>query len=161
MNEIKCKDCEYCVEYVVPLHRVKETISIYDCSHPDQAYIGQYFMDHREEYPIGLEPIVIEKTQKWCPRKKEEFNMSDEEIIKLRESNNPVLMRIADDLEESKRDTEKNEYEKVLEQLERKKDLAYADFDRYAEEKGLDKEQDFFSEGMKRAIEIVKGGGHD
>ncbi len=49
--------------------------------------------------------------------------------------------------------------DKVVEQLEWEKDFAYADFDRYAEEKGLDKEQDFFSEGMKRAIEIVKGGG--
>lgn len=49
--------------------------------------------------------------------------------------------------------------DKVVEQLEDEQDYAYADFDRYAEEKGLDKEQDFFSEGMKRAIEIVKGGG--
>lgn len=51
--------------------------------------------------------------------------------------------------------------DKVVEQLEWEKDFAYADFERYAEEKGLDKEQDFFSEGMKRAIEIVKGGGID
>lgn len=46
--------------------------------------------------------------------------------------------------------------DKVVEQLEWEKDFAYADFDRYAEEKGLDKEQDFFSEGMKRAIEVLK-----
>ena len=51
--------------------------------------------------------------------------------------------------------------DKIVEQLEWEKDFAYADFERYAEEKGLDKEQDFFSEGMKRAIEIVKGGGID
>ncbi len=82
--------------------------------------------------------------------------MSDEEIIKLRESNNPLLMRIADDFEESKTKDMESEYERVLEQLEWEKDFAYADFERYAEEKGLDKEQDFFSEGMKRAIEVLK-----
>lgn len=47
---------------------------------------------------------------------------------------------------------------KLIEQLEDEQDYAYADFEGYAEEKGLDKEQDFFSVGMKRAIEIVKGG---
>lgn len=84
--------------------------------------------------------------------------MSDEEIIKLRESNNPLLMRIADDLERDieEDDVKENGYEKVIEQLEWEKDFAYADFERYAEEKGLDKEQDFFSEGMKRAIEVLK-----
>lgn len=38
-----------------------------------------------------------------------------------------------------------------------KKDYAYADFERYANEKEIDEEQDFFSTGMYRAIEIVKG----
>lgn len=88
--------------------------------------------------------------------------MIDEEIIKLRESGNPLLKKIADDLERDAKEiyaensTEENGYERVLEQLEWEKDFAYADFERYAEEKGLDKEQDSFSEGMKRAIEVLK-----
>lgn len=86
----------------------------------------------------------------------------DEEIIKLRESGNPLLKKIADDFERDAKENdvenniEEDVYEKVLEQLEWEKDFAYADFERYAEEKGLDKEQDFFSEGMKRAIEVLK-----
>lgn len=48
--------------------------------------------------------------------------------------------------------------DKVIEQLEDEQDYAYADFEEYAEEKEIDEEQDFFSAGMYRAIEIVKGG---
>ena len=48
----------------------------------------------------------------------------DEEIIKLRESGNPLLKKIADDLERDAKEngvennTEEDVYEKVLEQLE-------------------------------------------
>lgn len=49
--------------------------------------------------------------------------------------------------------------DKVVEQLEDEQDYAYADFEEYAYEKEIDEEKDFFSAGMSRAIEIVKGGG--
>ena len=48
---------------------------------------------------------------------------------------------------------------KIVEQLEEEEEESYADFERYAEERGLDEYNDFYSVGMKRAIEIVKGGG--
>lgn len=48
---------------------------------------------------------------------------------------------------------------KIVEQLEEEEEESYADFERYAEERGLDEDNDFYSVGMKRAIEIVKGGG--
>lgn len=47
---------------------------------------------------------------------------------------------------------------KIVEQLEEEEEKSYADFERYAEERGLDEDNDFYSVGMKRAIEIVKGG---
>ncbi len=50
---------------------------------------------------------------------------------------------------------------KIVEQLEEEEEESYADFERYAEERGLDEDNDFYSVGMKRAIEIVKGGGDD
>lgn len=49
--------------------------------------------------------------------------------------------------------------DKVVEQLEEEKEESYADFERYTKERGLDEDNDFYSVGMKRAIEIVKGGG--
>lgn len=48
---------------------------------------------------------------------------------------------------------------KIVEQLEEEEEESYADFEKYAEERGLDEDNDFYSVGMKRAIEIVKGGG--
>ena len=50
---------------------------------------------------------------------------------------------------------------KIVEQLEEEEEESYADFEKYAEERGLDEDNDFYSVGMKRAIEIVKGGGDD
>lgn len=52
--------------------------------------------------------------------------------------------------------------DKVVEQLEEEKELAYADFDRYVEEVDpcLDSEyDDYFHKGIGRAIKIVKAGG--
>lgn len=49
--------------------------------------------------------------------------------------------------------------DKVLEQLEEERDYSYASFGKYAEEYGVDEEGDWHFEGLKRAIEIVKGGG--
>ena len=51
--------------------------------------------------------------------------------------------------------------DKVVEQLEKERELSYADFDRYVEEVSpcLDAEyDDFFHRGLERAIRIVKGG---
>jgi hypothetical protein len=47
--------------------------------------------------------------------------------------------------------------DKIIEQLEDEQNYAYADFERYAEENGLDEEQDFFSAGLNRAIDVLKG----
>lgn len=47
---------------------------------------------------------------------------------------------------------------KIVEQLEEEEEESYADFERYTKERGLDEDNDFYSVGMKRAIEIVKGG---
>ena len=52
--------------------------------------------------------------------------------------------------------------DKVLEQLEDEKEIAYAEFDEYGNEvcPYLDAEyDDLFNNGLERAIEIVKGGG--
>ena len=51
--------------------------------------------------------------------------------------------------------------DKVVEQLEEERDYSYANFEKYAEEYGVDKEGNWHFEGLKRAIEIVKGGGTD
>lgn len=48
--------------------------------------------------------------------------------------------------------------EKVIERLEEEREESYVDFAAYAEEKGLDEENDWHFEGLKRAIEIVKAG---
>ena len=51
--------------------------------------------------------------------------------------------------------------DKVVEQLEKERELSYADFDRYVEEVSpcLDAEyDDTLSRGLERAIRIVKGG---
>ena len=51
--------------------------------------------------------------------------------------------------------------DKVVEQLEKERELSYADFGRYVEEVSpcLDAEyDDFFHRGLERAIRIVKGG---
>ena len=51
--------------------------------------------------------------------------------------------------------------DKVVKQLEDEKELAYADFERYAEEVDpcLDSDcDDFFHKGIERAIEVVKAG---
>lgn len=51
--------------------------------------------------------------------------------------------------------------DEVVKQLEEEKELAYADFERYAEEIDhcLDSEyDDFFHKGIERAIEVVKVG---
>lgn len=49
--------------------------------------------------------------------------------------------------------------DKILKQLEEEREYSYADFERYAEEYGIDRDHDdWFYEGLKRAIEIVKGG---
>lgn len=52
--------------------------------------------------------------------------------------------------------------DKIVEQLEEERELAYADFDRYAEEVDpcLDSEcDDFFHTGLGRAIKVLKEGG--
>lgn len=52
--------------------------------------------------------------------------------------------------------------DKVVEQLEEERELAYADFDKYAEEVDLcfDSEcDDFFHTGLERAIKVLKAGG--
>lgn len=52
--------------------------------------------------------------------------------------------------------------DKIVEQLEEERELAYADFDRYAEEVDpcLDSEcDDFFHKGLGRAIKVLKAGG--
>lgn len=49
---------------------------------------------------------------------------------------------------------------KVVKQLEEEREYSYADFERYAGEYNFDSDyDDWFNEGLKRAIEIVKGGG--
>lgn len=47
----------------------------------------------------------------------------------------------------------------VVKQLEEEEEYSHADFTNYAEEHGLDSEDDWFYAGLKRAAEIVKGGG--
>ena len=49
--------------------------------------------------------------------------------------------------------------DKIVKQLEEERDYSYANFEKYAEEYGVDKEGNWHFEGLKRAIEIVKGGG--
>lgn len=49
--------------------------------------------------------------------------------------------------------------DKVVEQLEEEREDSSANFEQYAENHGLDEENDFHFEGLKRAILIVKGGG--
>lgn len=49
--------------------------------------------------------------------------------------------------------------DKVVEQLEEEREDSSTDFKQYAENRGLDEENDFHFEGLKRAILIVKGGG--
>ena len=52
--------------------------------------------------------------------------------------------------------------DKIVEQLEEEKELAYADFDKYVEEVDpcLDREcDDFFHKGIERAIKVLKAGG--
>jgi len=52
--------------------------------------------------------------------------------------------------------------DKIVDQLEEEQELAYADFERYAEEVDpcFDSEcDDFFHKGMERAIKVLKGGG--
>ncbi len=54
--------------------------------------------------------------------------------------------------------------DKIVEQLEEERELAYADFDRYAEEVDpcLDSEcDDFFHKGLGRAIKVLKAGGRN
>lgn len=54
--------------------------------------------------------------------------------------------------------------DKVVEQLEEERELAYADFDRYVEEVDpcLDSEcDDFFHTGLGRAIKVLKAGGKE
>lgn len=54
--------------------------------------------------------------------------------------------------------------DKVVEQLEEEKELAYADFERYAEEVDpcLDSDcDDFFHTGLGRAIKVLKAGGKE
>lgn len=48
--------------------------------------------------------------------------------------------------------------DKVIERLEDEREESYVDFEAYAEDKGLDEENDWHFEGLKRAVEIVKGG---
>lgn len=51
--------------------------------------------------------------------------------------------------------------DKIIEQLEEERELAYADFDRYVEEVDpcFDSEcDDFFHKGMERAIKVLKAG---
>ena len=48
--------------------------------------------------------------------------------------------------------------DKVIERLEDEREESYADFEAYAQEKGLDEENDWHFEGLKRAVEIVKDG---
>ena len=52
--------------------------------------------------------------------------------------------------------------DKIVEQLEEERELAYADFERYVEEVSpcLDSEyDDFFHRGIERAIKVLKAGG--
>ena len=51
--------------------------------------------------------------------------------------------------------------DKVVKQLEEEKEYSNADFEGYAEEHGLDSDDDWYYIGLKRAIEIVKAGGAD
>lgn len=54
--------------------------------------------------------------------------------------------------------------DKVVEQLAEEKELAYADFERYAEEVDpcLDSDcDDFFHKGLERAIKVLKAGGQN
>lgn len=54
--------------------------------------------------------------------------------------------------------------DKIVEQLEEERELAYADFDRYVEEVDpcLDSEcDDFFHKGLGRAIKVLKAGGKE
>lgn len=47
----------------------------------------------------------------------------------------------------------------VVKQLEEEEEYSDADFEAYAEEHGIDSNDDWFYAGLKRATEIVKGGG--
>ena len=49
----------------------------------------------------------------------------------------------------------------VVEKLEDEEEQSYADFEEYAENFGLDEDDNWHYMGVKRAIEIVKGGGVD
>lgn len=52
--------------------------------------------------------------------------------------------------------------DKIVEQLEEERELAYVDFDRYVEEVDpcFDSEyDDFFHKGLERAIKVLKAGG--
>lgn len=51
--------------------------------------------------------------------------------------------------------------DKVVEQLKEEAEHSYTDYEAYAEERGLDVEDDWHYCGLKRAIEIVKAGGID
>jgi hypothetical protein len=51
--------------------------------------------------------------------------------------------------------------DKVVKQLEEEKEYSNADFEGYADAHGLDSDDDWYYMGLKRAIEIVKGGGAD
>lgn len=51
--------------------------------------------------------------------------------------------------------------ENIIEQLKEEREQSYADFESYAEEHGMDGDDDWFYQGMARAIDIVKRGGRD
>lgn len=48
-----------------------------------------------------------------------------------------------------------NVLEKIKRRLENEEEIAYADFEEYAELYGYDETEDYFSFGLKRAIEII------
>lgn len=45
---------------------------------------------------------------------------------------------------------------RIMQKLGEEREDSYADFELYAEERGIDEDNDFFYEGIKRAIEIIK-----
>lgn len=48
-------------------------------------------------------------------------------------------------------------FEKLLERLEEEKENSYADFEKYANENGLDEDyDDFFSKGIERAMRVIR-----
>lgn len=94
--------------------------------------------------------LLMRKCEKWLKPKAPD----EDEMVSLADIAVSMLMEIEEQ-------PTAYDVDKVVEQLEEERDYSYANFEKYAEEYGVDKEGNWHFEGLKRAIEIVKGGGTD